>query len=292
MESVKETAQHLDKQRNSPRIQVYILLGIFAAALILIIMRQLPMAIIAFLAGICLYFIRIRPESQAYSDAVAAANLRYGLTGLQDMTYQGKDAALSNEIPALQMFPMRKSGSVMAVQAITAQGNGYCLRACEMAQNYEVPSSARKDIRFLTGTLFRAQQAHRTYPSILLLRTELLHPSVRDAFLGEHGYAPAACRGDLSENWLCRAQGDSTVPDAFWDAFAALGKKADRLAAVRLQGDTAAIYLDRRFYTGKTSLSVLPTPEQLSTCPLAEWPDIASFLEALPRIFAAPDTAA
>ena len=47
-------------------------------------------------------------------------------------------------------------------------------------------------------------------------------------------------------------------------------EQTDRLAAVRLAPNQAAVYLENRFYTGRTKIRDLPNEKWLTHCPLPE----------------------
>jgi len=233
-----------------------------------------PAAVIAG-ANLLVYLFLVRKQITGYSEAVSRANVLCGLCGPLDAAeYTGRTGMSEEEFKALKLLPFMTGGnSVLIRAAFSGQGFGLKLGGCEFTVHYAIQRAKNAQYRFLSGTLLTAvPQPGAWEGDWLLLRHGLLEETAQQSFLEEHGFTPANCSEDrLNDRFqLYAGDGAQSVPRWLARRLSRAVENSDRIASIRLTKTQAAVYLENRFYTGRTKISALPDEAWLAHCPLPE----------------------
>lgn len=276
MRTAEQARQELEELRKRTHIIGGVHAVIYALAVALAAVGQyVPGAVLAG-ANLLVYVLFLRRRIGAYSEGAARENILCGLCApLEEARYTGRTGPGAQQLRALGLLPMREGdNSLLTRAAFSGQGFGLELTGCEMTLHYAAPGAGGKvQYRFLSGTLLTAAPRSGTWTGDwLLLRRGLLDEAAQAAFLEEQGYTPAACSQEKLSGRFQIYAGDGAGELPRW-----LARRVERLAeqskclgAVRLTEKQAAIYLENRFYTGRTKVRDLPNEKWLLHCPLPE----------------------
>lgn len=250
--------------------------GVYLAAAVLVVLHlYLPAAVTAGV-NLLVFLTIVRGQVKGYSQAVTRANVLCGLCApLEETQFTGRAGIDRERLQALSMLPMMEGDNSLLTRAgFSGCGYGLELGGCEFTLHYSAPGAkGRTQYRFLSGTLLTAAPRHGAWNgNWLLLRRGLLDEAAQGTFLEEQGYTPANCpEGRVNDRFqLYAGDGAQEMPRWLARRMSRLMEQTDRLAAVRLTSDQAAVYLENRFYTGRTKVRDLPNEEWLTHCPLPE----------------------
>ena len=272
VKSVQEELQEVTARQK--RLQLFGMLPISLCILAAVLMFTPWKGLGGGVAGVALlvYFLVVRREKGAYSDAVAAANLRGGLCAdLSEARYTGKECLTLRELRELEILPVWEKSSLLIRQGFEARDR-YCrYRGCETTFNYVRQENGKPKYLFLSGSLLLADQGRTTdqRADFLVLRRGLLEGEVQEDFPKEKGYRPLEAPDKLGEKYLIFGKGES-LPDHWANRLSQLCQDRPTVAAVRVSPSACAVFLEGRFYTNTIPASFLPTAEQLGSNPLPE----------------------
>lgn len=250
--------------------------GVYLAAAVLVVLHlYLPAAVTAGV-NLLVFLTIVRGQVKGYSQAVTRANVLCGLCApLKEPQFTDRVGIDREHLQALSLLPMMEGDNSLLTRA-GFSGHGYDLElgGCEFTLHYSARGAAgRTRYRFLSGTLLTAASQNGGFTGDwLLLRRGLLEEAVQAAFLEERGYTPANCpESRVSDRFQIYA-GDGAREMPRWLArrLSRLVEQTDRLSAARFTPGQAAVYLENRFYTGRTKVRDLPGEEWLTHCPLPE----------------------
>lgn len=275
MRTAAQTRQELEKLRRRTLIVCAVHAIVYGLAIALAAVGQrFPGGILAG-ANLLAYVLFLRKYIGGYSEAAARENILLGLCApLDEAAYTGSKGMAAEQFRALAMLPLMEGENHLLVRnGFSGRGFGLDLSGCELTLHYAAQGAKGAVYRFLSGTLLTAApQSGVCEGDWLLLRRELLDESVQSVFLEEHGYTPANCPDSgLDDRFQLYAGGGAEdMPRRLAGWLARAADKMDRMAAVRLTNREAAVYLENRFYTGRTRVRDLPNEEWLAHCPLPE----------------------
>jgi len=285
--------KQLETQKKQTQFIVIAHVGVYVAAMVLVVFRlYVPAAVIAG-ADLLVYLFLVRKQITGYSEAVSRANVLCGLCGPLDAAeYTGRTGMSEEKFRDLKLLPfMTGENSVLIRAAFSGQGFGLELGGCEFTLHYAIQGTKNVQYRFLSGTLLTAApQSGAWEGDWLLLRHGLLEETAQLGFLEGHGFTPADCSEDrLNDRFqLYAGDGAQSMSMPRWLArrLSRAVENSERIAAIRLTKTRAAVYLENRFYTGRTKISALPDEAWLTHCPLPErdgvWGLFRSLSEAEP----------
>lgn len=275
MNTAAQFRQELEDLRKRTQLIGIAHAAVYAAAVVLVVLHMYVPA--AVLAGVNLlvFLFFVRGQIEGYSQAAARANVLCGLCApLEEARFTGRTGLNAEQFKALALLPLMEGDNSLLVRgAFSGLGFGLELGGCEMTLHYKVQGAKSAEYRFLSGTLLTAAPRSGAWEGDwLLLRRGLLDETVQRAFLEERGYTPASCpEAKLEERYrLYAGDGAREMPRWLARRVSRAMEETDRLGAVRLTADRAAVYLENRFYTGKTRVRDLPDEEWLVHCPLPE----------------------
>lgn len=273
--NVTSVREQLEAQRKRVQIIAIAHAAVYLAAVVLAVLQLYGAA--AAVAGINLvaFLFVVRGQIKGYGEAVARANVLCGLCApLEEAQFTDRTGLDAAQFKALGLLPILEGDNGLLVRAaFSGQGFGLKLDGCEMTLHYAVQGTKSTQYRFLSGTLFTAAPCSGAWEGDwLLLRRGLLDEAVQRAFLEERGYTPADCSERMVNDRFLLYAGDGAQEMPRWLArrVGRVMDETDRLGAVRLTPDRAAVYLENRFYTGKTKVRDLPDEKWLVHCPLPE----------------------
>jgi len=291
MDTAAFTRKQLEEQQKQTRSTVIAHAGVYVTAMVLVVFHlYVPAAVIAG-ANLLVYLFLVRKQITGYSEAVSRANVLCGLCGpLDAAVYTGRAGMSEEGFKALKLLPFMTGGNSMLIRAVfSGQGFGLELGGCEFTLHYEIQGAKNAQYRFLSGTLLTAApQSGAWEGDWLLLRHGLLEKTAQQKFLEEHGFTPADCPEDRLNGRFQLYAGDGAQSMPRWLARRLIRavENSDRIASIRLAKIQAAVYLENRFYTGRTKVSALPDEAWLTHCPLPErdsvWELFKSLSEAGP----------
>lgn len=276
MRAAAQARQELEELRKRTQIVCAVhAVGYALAAALAAVGQFVPGAILAG-ANLLAYLLFLRRRIGAYSEGAARENILCGLCApLEEARYTGRSGLTAEQFQELGLLPMMERGRDLLVRAaFSGTGFGLELAGCEITLHYAAPGAGDKEqYRFLSGTLLTAAPRTGAWSGDwLLLRRGLLDQAAQSAFLEQRGYAPAACPEEKLDSRFQLYAGDGAreLPRWLGRRLGRLAEQSDRLGAVRLTGDRAALYLENRFYTGRTRIRDLPNEKWLAHCPLPE----------------------
>lgn len=277
MRTAEQARRELEELRKRTQIICVVHGVIYALAIALAAVGQYAAGTALAAVNLLAYLLFLRRRIGAYSQAAARENILCGLCApLEEARYDDRDGLSAEQFRALGLLPMREGdNSLLRRAAFSGQGFGLELEGCEITLHYAAAPGAgnKNQYRFLSGTLLTAApQSGAWEGDWLLLRRGLLEENAQRTFLEERGYAPADCpEGKLNDRFqLYAGDGAQEMPRWLVRRVGRLAEQADRLGAVRLTENRAAVYLENRFYTGRTKIRDLPNEKWLAHCPLPE----------------------
>lgn len=276
MNTAASVRERLEIQRKQAQMIAIAHIGVYLAAVVLIVLHlYVPAAIITGI-NFLIYLFLVRGQIRHYSLAVSKANVLCGLCSpLESAQFTDRVGMSMKRFQSLAVLPMvEREGSLLVRAAFSGQGYGLDLEGCEFTLHYAAPGARDKNqYRFLSGTLLTAEPRTGAWPGDwLLLRRGLLDEAAQSTFLEERGYTPFSCPdGKLNDRFqLYAGDGVQEVPQWLARRLSRAAEQSDRLGAVRLTGKQAAVYLENRFYTSRTKVRDLPNEKWLTHCPLPE----------------------
>ncbi|NCC08143.1 MAG: hypothetical protein EOM30_08950 [Clostridia bacterium] len=285
MENISHAQENLNVLRRKVQVLYVLHTIIYAAALVLLLLNLYAAGMAVGVANMLIYFVYLRRQLTAYSDAVARVNVIYGLCSpLQNVEYTDKKGISEDKFNTFHMLPLRqgKGSSLSCRHAFSGRYGNMQFSGCEMTLHYPFKGqNNRVDYRFLNGTLLAAENFSKqeTACGWLILCKNMLEPSAEKQFLRECGYHEAEVnKAELGEKLAVYTQeADGVLNADMTNRLAKLAKSMQSLAAVRLMPDKAVIYLGNRFFTRRTKVRILPDEAALCQNPLAERDDVFSF---------------
>lgn len=267
--------EQLEAQRKRVQVIATAHAAVYLAAVVLAVLRLYAPCVAVAGVNLLVFVFFVRRQIKGYSQAAARANVLCGLCApLEEAQFTGRTGLSTQQFRDLAMLPLRNvDDSLLVRAAFSGQGFGLELWGCEMTLHYPVEGAKNTQYRFLSGTLLTAVPQSKAWEGDwLLLRRGLVDEEAQRAFLEERGYAPAGCpEGKLDERFqLYAGDGAREMPRWLSRRLSRLVEKAERTGAVRLTAKKAAVYLENRFYTGRTKVRDLPDEEWLTHCPLPE----------------------
>lgn len=276
MRTAEQARKELEELRKRTQIICAVHAVIYALAIALASVGQYAAGAALTGANLLAYVLFLRRKIGAYSESAARENILFGLCApLEEARYTGRVGPGAEEFQSLALLPIKEGKDALLVRAaFSGQGYGLELEGCEFTLHYAAPGVKDKTrYQFLSGTLLTAQPQNSAWAgNWLLLRRGLLDETVQRVFLEKQGYGPAGCLdGRLDDRFLLYS-GDGVQDMPRWLArrLIRLMEQTDRLAAVRLTRNQAAVYLENRFYTGRTKIRDLPSEKWLTHSPLPE----------------------
>lgn len=285
MNTAAQLRQALEEQRRRARIIGAAHAAVYAAAAVLIALGwYLPAGILA-AANLLVFLLFVRGQIEGYSQAAARANVLCGLCApLEEARYTGREGLDAERLRALALLPLREGDNSLLVRGgFSGTGFGLELEGCEITLHYAAPGD-RARYRFLSGTLLTAAPRQGEWTGDwLLLRRGLLDGDAQREFLEAEGYTPAACpEAELEERFqLYAGDGARELPRRQARLLRETAGRTRRLGAVRLTEKGAAVFLENRFYTGRTRVRDLPNEAWLTHCPLPERDGVWELFQSL-----------
>lgn len=276
MRTAEQARKELEELRKRTQIICAVHAVIYALAITLAAVGQYAAGAALTGANLLAYVLFLRRRIGAYSESAARENILFGLCApLEEARYTGRVGPGAEEFQSLALLPIKEGKDALLVRAaFSGQSYGLELGGCEFTLHYTAPGAKDKTrYQFLSGTLLTARPQNSAWAgNWLLLRCGLLDEAVQQIFLEQQGYAPAACSQEkLSDRFQIYAgDGAGELPRWLARRVERLAEQSERLGAVRLTEKRAAVYLENRFYTGRTKIRDLPNEKWLTHCPLPE----------------------
>jgi len=217
-----------------------------------------------------------------YAEVLDRSMMEHGLCQpLTEVQYLGKDGISREQFTDLAILPIiDDKKALLCHHAFTGQWSGLPLTGQEVTFHYPVVKGGKRtSYLFVNGTLMTAAlDPNAQRGDWLVLHSEIVDSETLALFLEINGYHPAQAPEPLGETFVCysRHPGE-TLPEELAHRLLKLDKECRNLGAVRLTAERAAVFLNRRFYTGAGYSKTAPTEEMLRRNTLPERDEILHF---------------
>ncbi len=271
MEEINAKVEQLGRANRNNRIMA-VVGAVFCVIAVLMLVRN-QMMISAIMAAACIAtFLLAREMNRSYVQQATEANLRYGLGGSLDrFSYKPTGGISEKEFQALELLPLAQGrGRLLSRNWFSGEKDGLTLSGSEITFHFKAETGGTAGYHFLSGSLLQAKGPRRAGDEdFLFLREELCqYPEVKE-YLEEIYIQPPR----VLEGWRCFTK-DQLPQDWLLEKLKGV---PETVTALRLSPDTAAVYMDRRFYTGSKYPASMPTAQRLQGNTLPERDDLWQF---------------
>lgn len=270
MEEMNTKVEQLGRANRNNRI-IAVVGAVFCAIALLMLVRN-QILVSGIMAAACIAtFVLAREMNRSYVQQATEANLRYGLAGsLERFSYKPTGGMTEKDFQELELLPLAQGkGRLLSRNWFSGEKDGLTLSGCEVTFHFRAETGGTAGYHFFSGSLLQAKGNRRTGEDFLFLREELCqYPEVKGYLEEIYPQPPRTVEG-----WRCFTKDQ---PPENW-LLEKLKELPETAAALRLSPDTAAAYLDRRFYTGAKYPASMPTAKRLQENTLPERDDLWRF---------------
>lgn len=271
MEEMNAKVEQLGKANRNNRI-IAVVGAVFCAIAVLMLVRN-QILVSGIMAAACIAtFVLAREMNRSYVQQATEANLRYGLAGsLDGFSYKPTGGMSEKNFRELELLPLAEGKDrLLSRNWFSGEKDGLTLSGSEVTFHFKAQAGGTGGYHFFSGSLLQAKGPRRTgEEDLLFLREELYrYPEVKQYLEEIYPQPPRTVEG-----WLCFTK--DQVPQNW--LLEKLKGVPETVTALRLSPDIAAVYLDRRFYTGAKYPASMPTAKRLQENTLPERDELWRF---------------
>lgn len=255
METFETARSKLLALRKRVQVLYLILAALYVVAFVCLLLSYRMVGVVMALINVALYLFVVRRQAKAYEQAMAQACVRFGTAApWQNVQFTPEGGPTQAEVEQLQLLPMHTGQNVLLHRnSFTATANGLTLQASEVTLHYPAKVGKRDSYRFLSGTLLTARHpANSAGADWLLVKKDGVDAEALQKFVQQCHYRVAAAPAELDEGYALYTHADSAAPPrTVARQVAKLSGLGQGFTALRLWPEGAALFLDKRFFTGR-----------------------------------------